>query len=458
MEGNIAGRSDILESVKGIVLTEHLSERTIEEYRLRALAAPELLRADDHLSGCQECRDRAWAAAQPEQVLQTFDATLQAEGLSAGEQHVPYELLEAFVDEKINAADREITASHLDFCQLCQEEAADLRLYRAALADTSPKQPAPKARVSVVPAFAEKLVAVRRLFILRPPLRFAAALAVLLISVAAVLLWRQTRTNQDVALTTRPPANDQALQPSPTAATAATPLGSEDAQTQIVMDLEDNGGRVTLDSQGTIKGLELLSPGAQAAVKNALTTGRLAKSDSLAGLKGRSGTLMGGSPKASATFSLISPVGIVVRANRPKLSWRPLPGASSYTVTVLDADLKLVATSPALSAMSWTPPRALERGRSYQWQVTARKHDQEIVSPAAPAPEARFRILEREKDDELRRLERAGARSHLARGVLFAQAGLLDEAERELRALVIANPKSMVARKLLLSVRETKRR
>lgn len=110
--------------------------------------------------------------------------------------------------------------------------------------------------------------------------------------------------------------------------------------------------------------------------------------------------------------------------------------------------------SAPLSTTKWQLPRALERGRIYKWQVTARKDEQQIIAPAASVPEARFRILAKSKDDELRQLERTNTGSHLARGVLYAQAGLLDEAERELRALVKANPKSEVARKLLRSVRE----
>jgi hypothetical protein len=48
--------------------------------------------------------------------------------------------------------------------------------------------------------------------------------------------------------------------------------------------------------------------------------------------------------------------------------------------------------------------------------------------------------------------EQSYSKSHLVRGVLFARVGLLDDAERELRALAAANPRSAVARKLLASV------
>jgi hypothetical protein len=47
----------------------------------------------------------------------------------------------------------------------------------------------------------------------------------------------------------------------------------------------------------------------------------------------------------------------------------------------------------------------------------------------------------------------ASAGSHLTIGLLYAQAGLLDDAERELQALLRANPQSTLAQKLLRSVR-----
>ena len=165
---------------------------------------------------------------------------------------------------------------------------------------------------------------------------------------------------------------------------------------------------------------------------------------------------MGAPQDPSAKFSLLSPMGIVVRDDRPRFSWQPLPRTSSYTVTVLtmlDSNPSIVATSPSLSTTTWTPPRALQRGRIYKWQVSAFRDGEAIISPAPPAPEARFRILDRGTDDELRRLERTNMRSHLVRGIFYAQAGLLDEAEREFRALAMANPKSPVAQGLLQSVK-----
>ncbi len=151
-------------------------------------------------------------------------------------------------------------------------------------------------------------------------------------------------------------------------------------------------------------------------------------------------------------FPLVNPVGVVVRGDRPTLRWQPLSGATSYTVTLLDSDSGATMTSPPLNATEWAVPRRLMRGGTYTWQVTAMKDGRDIISPAAPAPEARFKVLGQSKVAELERMERAKVNSHLTRGVLYAEAGLLSDAEREFASLVKANPRSPIARKLLRSV------
>jgi lipopolysaccharide biosynthesis regulator YciM len=64
-------------------------------------------------------------------------------------------------------------------------------------------------------------------------------------------------------------------------------------------------------------------------------------------------------------------------------------------------------------------------------------------------------VLDADAHDRLTRLEKAAPNSRLARGVAYAQAGLLDEAEAELQKLLKENPRSRVARDLLRSLRQT---
>lgn len=164
------------------------------------------------------------------------------------------------------------------------------------------------------------------------------------------------------------------------------------------------------------------------------------------------------SDASGAKFSVLDPAGSVLLTDRPTFRWSELEGATGYVVEVYDAGFNLVASSPRLDARTWSAPQTLARGKVYSWQVTAFKDGQEIKSPRPPAPQARFRILDRAKADELARARRAYPSSHLTLGLLYARAGLLKEAEQELRLLQRANPDSEIARGLLRQVQALRRR
>lgn len=249
--------------------------------------------------------------------------------------------------------------------------------------------------------------------------------------------------------------------PQPGARKPHAPDVGTPADAELLVALNDAGGRIALGAQGNVRGLESLSPSAQQAVRQSLQTQRADTPRTLGALAGaNNGVLMSGSattPNEGVPFSFISPVGKVVRDSQPTLRWRPFAGATSYTVAVVDANFRVVAQSEQLSATEWTPPKSLPRGANYSWQVTALHPDgTEVVSPVAPAPQAKFRVLEQSALDDITQLETSGVQSHLARGVLYARAGLLNEAATEFESLVKANPRSPLARKLLNSVRRRK--
>src|SRR5262249_17270491 len=85
---------------------------------------------------------------------------------------------------------------------------------------------------------------------------------------------------------------------------------------------------------------------------------------------------------------------------------------------------------------------------------TALKKGKEIVSPPPNSPEAKFKVLDQSKANDLKRARPYN--SHLALGALFAQAGMLEDAEHEFQLLVKANPDSATAQKLLKSVKRLK--
>jgi hypothetical protein len=211
--------------------------------------------------------------------------------------------------------------------------------------------------------------------------------------------------------------------------------------------LADATGEVTLDSQGTLAGVGALAPADRDRVRDALETGRLAVPPTISELMGRRGALMGSADAPG--FHLVSPIGTVVLGTRPTLQWTPLPDATTYIVTLQDQSSGETISSPPVARTQWAPGQPLVGGRTYAWQVAASGSGKEIVVPKPPDPPARFIVVDA---SEAGRLERLPA-SHLVRGVLYANAGLLDDAERELAALSAQNPNSEVADRLLKQIR-----
>ena len=111
-----------------------------------------------------------------------------------------------------------------------------------------------------------------------------------------------------------------------------------------------------------------------------------------------------------------------------------------------------VGKEPQITDHSWTAPQSLKRGAIYYWLVKSIKDGQEFKAPRPPAPQAKFRILDEATADELAKARRAYASSRLTLGLLYAQAGLLKEAELELQALLKTNPDSALAHRLLRQI------
>jgi hypothetical protein len=205
-----------------------------------------------------------------------------------------------------------------------------------------------------------------------------------------------------------------------------------------------------LNADGRVVGLDFLSPRQRNLVGRILTNARI--ETPRVPWADRKGDTLLSVDAGGASFSLVGPVGKIVRDVQPTLSWTPLEGAASYVVTIRDSQARTIATSGVISTTAWRVTQPLRRGAVYSWQVLAVKGDAEAVSPPPNAPEARFKVMEEMVAQELEKAEQLRPRSHLLMGVLYAGAGLLEEAERELNELVQQNPRSRVARKLLQDV------
>ncbi|HEV8484718.1 MAG TPA: zf-HC2 domain-containing protein [Blastocatellia bacterium] len=373
--------------------------------------------------------------------------------------HLQYEQLVAYVDQAAEEVDREIVESHLEICSQCAAEAQDLRAFKVETMRNPEKTSADDTRSALWKNF--------RAFWQRPlyriPLQFAcAAVAMLLLVWIATLPLRKQVAALRAQLDEAQSRNDELQKQASTvdelqAQLAQLQQSLSNPPSQVAQGLNDGGRIVALDNQGYLTGMDSMPPQIQNAVKAVLSSDQAEISPELRGLLGRAGVLMGGSGEG-VSFALLSPVGTVVQTDRPTFRWRPLSGATSYAVNVYDSSLKNVATVDRLSATQWTAARSLKRDEVYTWQVTALKDGVEISSPVPPAPEAKFKVLEQTRAEEVNLAKKSYPNSHLILGAVYKKAGLLDDAEREFKGLLSANPNSPVAQKLLQNVKSLRRK
>jgi hypothetical protein len=385
----------------------HLTEEEMGQYWRRALPPGDLLAADDHLAQCQDCRkslERARGTNTGEADL--WRSLTGAEPLAS--HHLSYDDLVAVVEDDASLTGRPEILEHLAICKDCAGEVADLRSF----------QPGDKESA------AAKLTAktAGRQPFWRLPMWAGAAAVVLLVT---FLGFRALRKDNHPA-----PA--------------------------LVAQLNDSGGKISLDSTGRLATPSALDPNDATYIKDALLHRRIEPSPAISQLASQQGTLLGETVPPSG-LQLVAPLDTVTPSDKPAFRWwSGSPG--SYVVAIYDARYRKVAESPVLRQTEWTPVRSLPRGEIYTWQLTASIKGKQIRAPLPPAPEARFQVLSQVEAERLETAQSEHANSHLLLGILYARAGTLDDAERELTALLAANPDSQLAKDLLASVQQLRRR
>jgi hypothetical protein len=425
---------------------EHLTQKQIEDYSLHRLTPAELLAVSDHLDECEACRLRLESGVSSDTAFVAVHQQVLSE--NGGRVHLTDEQAAEYVDKNLRGEAVEFVNDHLRSCEQCAVAVRDLRDFRNEIAPSLDRECGPTTAPPVAKIrWREKFIS---LFKTAPlPAFGGAVLATLLVAAIGWIIWRTPKENkQQIAIAPTP-----VVQPTPALEPSITP---ETHAAAVVAQLNDGNGVLTLDQQGRLSGADKLPAAYQNLVKKALTSQRIERSSQLQGLTRASGTLMG-TDSESQGFSVIEPAGNVVLSNQPTFRWSTMPGAAGYVVEIYDDQFKLVASSPESTRSSWTATTPLARGKVYSWQVKAIKDDQQVTSPRPPAPQAKFRVLDQGKANEIAQAKRAYASSHLTLGLLYADAGLLREAEQEFRLLHRANPESEIARKLLAQVQNLRR-
>ncbi|HSE43646.1 MAG TPA: zf-HC2 domain-containing protein [Acidobacteriota bacterium] len=348
-------------------MTSHLSEDQIRRYHNCTLPPQELIVVDQHLSDCGDCRNKAAQILPVASILQPVWNEF-AEIASAQPEHVTYEQLEQFVDDKLQGSERDIVESHLEICAECATVDRDLRQIKNELTSGS------------------------KIIWWQPATKIAAAAAAIMIIALGIAVWKLQTQSQSAAMQIR------------------------DLRNQLA----------TAKQIDTTK--SNLPPDQEKLVASVLTSRQLSIPSFVSDLIGQKGQLMGSSTDQS--FSLHSPVGTVVETTQPTFAWAELEGTNSYEVAVFDTDFRAVEKSGTIKTSNWKPSKPLQRGKSYAWQVIAERNGEFVKSPIPPHPPAIFHVLEENKLKQFQEMQKSTT-SHLILGILSANLGLLDSAEAE---------------------------
>jgi len=449
-------------------MTAHVSNPQMEKFCARVLQAPEMAAIAEHLSHCAVCQFLFHETFQRRRNYSPVTINLSPEYWFR-DDHLDYEQMVELVENRLDDVDQGIINIHLEACARCSE---DLRSFREFV-----RQIEPAVRASHLPK-RQKTFTWSKWPVIDWKFGYAAAVLIIIgvVTLIAILVGRDGVAIQPIRDAASSLTNP--VSPLPSAVTSASPQPTTDIEqpghsiggipspspvqsrpkylqapgTKLpqaaIFSLNDSGRKITFDKSGKISGLGKLPSSVQQSVNEALLANDIDKPDVLDEIVVGSSASRGVSG-AESPFKLISPNKTVIEEARPVFRWEPLKEATGYQVHIAALGSREVLSSAKLSSdtVQWIPEAPLKRGVIYKWAVTAIVNGEEVSSPAASAPEARFGTLSEKEMLELGQLKKAP--SHLALGVFYARAGMLAEAEREFQSLASDNPQSQIAIKLL---------
>lgn len=497
--------ADIIIGNKGD-MRDHLTRAEMIGYLEQALNPRALVDVDSHLEECGQCR---LGVSQLDPLESAIDEVVRDHhGIEASEaEHLTSDQLTNFVISERDLFNRKLVSKHLKICSSCAEELEDLLSLKKEM-----EVEVPAAGASRSTSFLNRLPAgFTRPARLLPTNSWA--LAITLALCVGLLLYALTyfsdfkRRGEVAVNNTSAPARPAIPlpTPSPVAPKSMAPAGAgartntpeirqgettaEDtdsrpkvsppsknqphrtpahettrhANSQTLIARDGGGRQVRVDNRGRITGLPALPPDqrkevARALINQEIADIRMPPEHAVKSFEVRSAAKEGEDrdpPSEKPSVTLLSPVGTFVGDIYVTLRWKPVDGADKLTLSVVDERFEpVIATTEIVpGATLFKIPVALTPGTTYTWQVKASVDGKEVKSSSATGTAARFTVLSRENLDRMRRLKNRYAESSLVLGVLYAREGLFDDAERELRELLRANPRSAAARKLLRSLR-----
>jgi hypothetical protein len=411
-------------------MSTHLSPEEIKGYLARSLTRNDFNRVGSHVHSCETCYQSFLYRLQ-----YRFPILIDLDELAGlKDWHLERDELGAYVEGRLEELDFECATLHLQECRSCMEKAS-------AAFERTLEHPRSKIRALSNPSsFWNRYLPAFQATSL-PRLRFA-AVAVLLFALAliawTVLQPKHERSELAGAGATEPvsPSTSQQLtspsQPTVGAGSNISKKGEE---------------RQPDKPEGRRK---------EGVLDRPLIARNLTMPSSIETLDRTPSIAIRGTPSFNRSFKVISPLATLVMSDRPTFRWTASSEAKSYTVSVFDAALNLIRTSDPLTETQWLIPEPLEVGMVYTWTVSAQKDGQDIVAPAPPA-RAEFKVIGRSELLELRHKMTRTA-SHAARGILYAEAGLIDEAEEEFGQYLQQHPRNNHIMRLRHTIRSWRSR
>jgi hypothetical protein len=424
----------------------------------------ELLSVSDHIGVCNFCQrlvERSLDADEKMHALKSevLQKAAKTQNSTIGEEHLTLEQMASYVDGNLKSKELRALQDHLIGCAECELIVDDLFSFRAQVVselghEYQPLSPASERRVTGGDRWRRFFTGPSSFPTGLPALISGSVLSTLLLLSASWVIWRSFKP-KDVS-----PDSAQATpsQTTPMLDPRSSPTPpSPGINTIQPAQLVENGRRIGLNENGELSGIDNLSPEYRRMIERTLKERALDKPSLLAGLTQSDGGGIRSGSDLGDVFRVTEPAGKVILSDRPTFRWTPLPGATSYTVEIYNGAFNLLFSSPPLTGNSWTASQPLRRGETLSWQVKAIKDVREVISPRPPQRVVKFRILDPAKAEKVIRAKQNYSTSHLTLGLIYAQYGLLDDAERELRSLQKENPDSDTLRRLLNNISKMRR-
>jgi hypothetical protein len=213
--------------------------------------------------------------------------------------------------------------------------------------------------------------------------------------------------------------------------------------------------RVTVSGQpAAVKTLPLvLPPEYQALLAQTSASGRLPNPhDEI--VAPHDETLLG-APSAVPAFRLLSPVNVTIMLDKPVFLWEPTHAISTpvtYSIAIYDRSYRKVAESGQIAATQWQVEAPLKRGGLYSWSLTVHSSHVVVRIPVPPQSEVLFKVMELKAENQLQSDQTKYGDNHLLMAALFARAGDLDAAKRQLDTLAALDPQSTLVPRLRQSL------